>query len=168
MKKIYMYLMFQIFIVGSLLFNSQCFSEEGLKPYTEMTQYHVFPEENLAYQEIYIDDCKMMHAAAKGFIVDMDQKNMNHAAILQHCQKSILGVVDDKIYLNHENLLIIKGRYLLVNDQQQWMPLNEVFKDNLGFYLLAQPLRCRNGHTGFKLVKGKWCCLDETCEYCCY
>lgn len=138
--------MFLVCIFGSSLLYSQDYSEEGLS----------------SNQEIYIEGIGILQMTA----INLD-KEMKLESLLQFCKNSVLEIVDDKIYLNPGKLLIFKGNYLLENDQQQWMQLNEVFKDNEGFYLYVEP-KCPKGHMGFRKVGVTWYCLDDECPYCYY
>lgn len=156
MKKIYLCSMIQIFLIMALC--SQSPLEGSTNPYLE---------DYFAYPKIHIDNSNMMYATAKGFIMNNDQEKISSEAVFHLCMKSVLDIVDDRVYLVPENLLIFKGHYLLASDQHQWVRLDQVFKDDIGFYICGKIL-CDNGHTGIKKIGGKWCCLDQWCQYCCY
>jgi hypothetical protein len=141
MSKAYLYLS-QVLFVGSVLFSFQASSKESLKFYKDSKQ--VSPKDFLTNRE-----------------------SLNSEEILQQCEKNVLAVVDDKIYLNPDKLLIYQGHCLLQNDQQQWIRVEQIFKDEMGFYTAARP-ECDKGHPGFKKVWNTWYCLKQGCPYYCF
>ena len=134
MKKICLYLVSQMLLAGSLLFSSQGLSEDVLEFYADSNQIEgmqpeVLSENNLAYQKIYIHD---FNVTPTGLSINV-RESMDSEATLKLFEKSVLCVVDDRAYLNPYKLLIYKDHYLLLNDQQQWIRLDEIFKDRFWF-----------------------------------
>ncbi len=160
MNKISSFLLPRMIILSSLLFCSKGYSEEKSSAYMnvnsvgEMQSEWSFPN-HLLDQENY-DNSKTF--VSRQDIVDSER-------ILNLCEKSILCIVDGKAYLRPDKLLVHSGHYVLINDLQELMSVDEVFKDEFGYYIAVNQPRCSNRHVGFKKVLGTWYCLEENCQY---
>lgn len=95
--------------------------------------------------------------------INCDHQALNN--ILDQCEENVVGVVNDKAYLNSNKIMCFQDQFFLVTDYQSWIPLKALQQDDTGFYVLAQSLRCDRGHRAFKRVWGTWYCLNEDCYY---
>ncbi len=160
MNKISSFLLPRMIILSSLLFCSKGYSEEKSPAYMNVNSVGEMQSESslhnhLLDQENY-DNSKAF--VGKKAIIDSGD-------ILNLCEKSILCVVDGKAYLRPDKLLVYNGHYVLLNDLQQLVRLDEVFEDEFGYYIAVKAILCKEGHTAFKKVWGTWYCLVEDCEF---
>jgi hypothetical protein len=161
MKKIYLYLMFHVLLIGSLLFNSQGFSEGYPRNYSTFTPITQLKQTKYEGPLLYESSYQTNYITSNVFY----SESTDSETILNLFKDSILCLIDNKIYLKPDKLLIYQGRYLLLNDQNQQMFLDGVFKDDLGFCFYVNGPVCPNGHVGFKIVWSTWYCLEEDCPY---
>lgn len=97
-------LIFQLLFSGPLLSSSQGFSGEP-NSYSHFNQ---------------IENSSTLHNTPSELLYIMTHdENIDTEAVLTLCEKSILGVVDDKAYINPNKLLNYKDHYLLLNDHHQ-------------------------------------------------
>jgi hypothetical protein len=81
------------------------------------------------------------------------------------CESSLLGVINNKAYLDPSRVFFLANHFYVLNDHQKWIPCGTLFQDTMGINLYAYDPRCPAGHVGFKKVKGLWYCLEDGCSY---
>ncbi len=160
MSKIFSLLLPRMIILGFLLFCSKGYSEEKSFTYVNVNSVGEIQSEWSLHNHLLDQE---NDDNSKTFVSTRDV--VDSESILNFCEESILCIVDGKAYLRPDKLLVHSGHYVLVNDLQQLIRLDEVFKDEFGYYITVDEPRCLKGHLGFRKLLGIWYCLDRRCQY---
>ena len=99
---------------------------------------------------------------------DLQEKipfSKNATKVLNSCQKSILGIRENRIYLDTDYLKVMDRQFYLKNDTENWTCFQGICQDGTGYYVDMKEALCPNGHIGIKRILRTWYCFDSECEY---
>ena len=85
-------------------------------------------------------------------------------ASVETFDESIVAGFEGKAYLDVRRMCFYNDQFFVLNNAQQWVSLNRVYQDRLGYYV-QRKMECPKKHEGFFLHRGTWYCNHDGCPY---